>query len=491
MATRFSDITNPNAPRTEPQSWDRLKQMFGLSFQPADGSAPVPSNWGWDQQSWEAAGGGNNSGFFGGLGDIFSWGGGNEPPPTPQFNPATQVPISAREGTLPPPNIPRMPPVPQGSGTSTPWGGQPNAYDMTTAEDAMMPPVEASQGMEQAAPKAYSFMDNPGASDAMVAFGAAMLKAPSFNQGLGDAALAVNQVARSYRMPTEADYAKARQLGMIKQIASGRASTPGGVSVDRSNLYRDDNDQTWFDATGPNNEAGLYNQDTGQFTTGGVPGLRRDIYDYGMNRSKRLAGKDADIEAEFVEKIPGIAKVASQFNELYNLASDDTTAIDSSFSTRVARQLTQLSPEIGAKLTGLDPDNITEFNNRIQNVALDYASSAFKGQGQVTENERAMIKEAVGQPGTLTKASAMLIFKIMRDAEIRKLKMYQTWSRDANLRDNYGGSFSRYQADVITNVTLEQMQSPTGGSAPTASGNSAQPPANPELEDALNRYPGN
>jgi hypothetical protein len=345
----------------------------------------------------------------------------------------------------------------------------------------MLPPVEAGQGMEQASPKAYSFMDNPGASDAMVAFGAAMLKAPSFNQGLGDAALAVNQVARSYRMPTEQDYAKARQLGMIKQIASGRASTPGGVSVDRSNLYRDDKGQTWFDATGPNNEAGLYNQDTGEFTTGGVPGLTRDIYDYDSNRAKRSAGKDADIEAEFVEKIPGIASTASQFNELYNLASDNTTGIDSSFSTRVARQLTQLSPEIGASLTGLDPNNITEFNNRIQQAALQYASNSFKGQGQVTENEREMINRAVGQPGTLTKESAMLVFKIMRDAEIRKLKMYQSWSSSADLRANYGNSFARYQAEVITNATLEQMQAPRGGTAPAGG-------SNPELDDALKQY---
>ena len=418
---------------------------------------------------------GGGGGWFSDLGDIFSWGGGNQPPAAPAFTPPPQVPISAREGTLPPPNIPQMPPVPQGSGTSTLWGGQPNAYDMTTAEDAIMPPVEASQGMEQAAPKAYSFMDNPGASDAMVAFGAAMLKAPSFNQGLGDAALAVNQVARSYRMPTEQDYAKARQLGMIKQIASGRASTPGGVSVDRSNLYRDAEGQTWFDATGPNGEAGLYNQDTGQFSTEGVPGLTRDVYDYGMNRSRRDAGKDADIEAEFVEKIPGIASTAAQFDQLYKLASDNTTGIDTSFSTRVARQLTTLSPEIGQYFTGLDPNNITEFNNRIQQAALQYASNSFKGQGQVTENEREMINRAVGQPGTLTKESAMLVFKIMRDAEIRKLKMYQSWSNSPDLRANYGNRFARYQAEVITNATMEQIQAPTGGAAPDASGGSAQP----------------
>jgi hypothetical protein len=94
-----------------------------------------------------------------------------------------------------------------------------------------------------------------------------------------------------------------------------------------------------------------------------------------------------------------------------------------------------------------------------------------------------MIKEAVGQPGTLTKESAMLVFKIMRDAEIRKLKMYQSWSSNADLRANYGNSFARYQAEVITNATLEQMQAPRGGTAPAGG-------SNPELDDALKQYGG-
>ena len=426
---------------------------------------------------------GTDGGWFGGLGDIFSWGGGNDPPPPPEFQPpqgsGTDTPWGGQQ--LPPPNIPRMPPVPQGSGTSTPWGGN----DMTAAEDTMASPLAASQPMQEVSKKSYSFMDNPGASDAMVAFGAAMLKAPSFNQGLGDAALAVNQVARSYRMPTEQDYARAKQLGTVARIARGyddNSQTASGLEVDRSVLYRGDDGKSYFGAT-MDGRPGMFDQDTGQFVEGGIPGLARDSYDYNSNRDRRSATKDADIEAEFVEKIPGIASTASQFNELYNLASDNTTGIDSSFSTRVARQLTQLSPEIGASLTGLDPNNITEFNNRIQNVALSYASNSFKGQGQVTENERLMIKEAVGQPGTLTKESAMLVFKIMRDAEIRKLKMYQTWSSSADLRANYGNSFARYQAEVITNATLEQMQAPRGGSAPAGG-------SNPELEDALKQYGG-
>lgn len=365
-------------------------------------------------------------------------------------------------------NTPPMPPPEMmsfGSGTETAWGGAeiPEEAPYTAADAEILPP-----------PPTYSFLDQPGASDALVAFGAAMLKAPDFNTGLGDAALAVNEVARSQRMPTEQDYARARQLGLVKRIASGKGTTQEGMSIDRSTLYRDAEGNTWFDATGPNGEPGLYNQETGQFTTEGVPGLTRDVYDYGSNRSRRAAGKDADIEAEFSQRLPSIAATAVQFDNLYRLAADPSTGIDSSFYTRVSRQLETLLPGLG--FGDLDANNITEFNNRIEKAALDYAAGAFKGQGQVTENEREMIKRAVGQPGTLTKESALLVFKIMRDAELRKLQQHRAWMNDQNLRDSYGGNFSRYQSDMLLESTMQQISQPPGGSESPQQGSGGRKP---------------
>lgn len=412
-----------------------------------------------------------NGSWFGGMGDWFSntftWG---QDPQMEQLKVAPQpYPRTAPEGgaPLPPPNIPQMPPLPappQGSGTSTPWGGPPTAPQSLDPSNANDPYKVVN---EYTPSKPYSFMDNPGASDALVAFGAAMLKAPDFKTGLGDAALAVNQVARQYRMPTEQDYARAKQLGMLERIKSGKGTTAGGMSINRDILYRDAQGQTWFDAVGPSGEAGLYNQDTGQFTTQGVPGLTRDVYDYGSNKGRRAASKDADVEAEYGQKIPAIAANVVQFDQLYQLAADPATGIDSNFATRVARQLETLLP--GSGFGGLDANNITEFNNRIEKAALDYASGAFKGQGQVTENERLMIKNAVGQPGTLTKESAMLVFRIMRDAEKRKLVMYNNWKNDPDLRERYGNNFSAYQTDIITQETMSQLGQSSAGAAPSAS----------------------
>ncbi len=129
---------------------------------------------------------------------------------------------------LPPPEFLGNP-----SGTSTPWGGP----EISQAPDAFDPFAGMEAPQQERGP--YSFLDNPGASDALVAFGAAMLKAPDFNTGLGDAALAVNRVARENRPIGEAEYARAKQLAMLDAIKRGKGGTGGSgkMEIDYSTAY--------------------------------------------------------------------------------------------------------------------------------------------------------------------------------------------------------------------------------------------------------------
>jgi hypothetical protein len=411
-----------------------------------------------------------NTDWFSGMGDWFGWGAKEQPqqlPPPQNFGPQMQGPWPGQNTQMPPP--PPMSPSPANpSGTQTPLGGA-EIDTLNAAPSAEVDPYAVVN--EYTPPQKYSFLDAPGASDALVAFGAAMLKAPNFNVGLGDAALAVNRVAQQNRPVSATEYERAKQLALLKRIASGeKPSDNSGPAIDRSTLYKDDKGQTWFAAQGPNGEPGLYNQDTGEFTTGAVPGLRRDVYDFAGNRDRRRGGKDADLESDLTERLPAIASTAAQFDALYKLTAEDSTGIDSNFYTRVSRQLETLMPGYG--FGGLDANNITEFNNRIERAALDYAAGAFKGQGQVTENERLMIRNAVGQPGTLTKDSALVVFKIMRDAEMRKLINHRNWLNNPDLRDQYGGSFSAYQSDMLLEATMMQMEG-GGKPAPQPSGGSS------------------
>ena len=424
---------------------------------------------------------GGGGGWFSDLGDIFSWGGGNQPPAAPAFTQPPQVPISAREGTLPPPNIPRMPPVP---GRMSPEGGQPNAYDMTTAEDAMMPPVAASQGMEQASPKAYSFMDNPGASDAMVAFGAAMLKAPSFNQGLGDAALAVNQVARSYRMPTEQDYAKARQLGMIKRIANGVDEN----SVDAPNYG---SATMGYAPLGPNGEdvavpafldpaqGYVFQMPDGSMSSSPPQGWVKAT-DSQLGTSNRYRSKEQeDLQSKVAAEVRSANLSMNNYRQMYDLV--DTSGVGSDFRTRLASNIARLG---GYNFDGVDVSDQAVFNQKFKELNIDFAQK-LQGQGQITEFERQIIAESLPQAGMNADAAKRVLQAMIAGAE-RKQEMWRKWNMDPGVRERFNNRYEIYETQYLAEEDARQRQAGGGGSAPA--GNSAQPPANPELEEALQKY---
>ena len=408
---------------------------------------------------------GGGGGWFSDLGDIFSWGGGNQPQAAPAFDQPPQVPISAREGTLPPPNIPRMPPVPQGSGTSTPWGGQPNAYDMTTAEDAMLPPVEAGQGMEQASPKAYSFMDNPGASDAMVAFGAAMLKAPSFNQGLGDAALAVNQVAKSYRMPAEADYARAKQLGTVARIARGGSITDptqagGGIEVDQKTSFYGPDDKLYWAAQGPDGP-GVWDTAAQQFIPGGVPGLQRAT-DSGIGYNNRNDSKlDGEAQQQAFIEAQSAQSFLSQLNEIKSVRPTAGVGLDK--VTQTARRLTELT---GMSFDNIDPSSISTMEAGVRQMALDW-SQKMRGQGQVTESERQMIADMMPK-AAMDPASFDRLVAVLERVQKRKIDLANEWFGNVQANRQQYGSFRNFALQ-----RMEQMEQQTPLSQPPSGGSTS------------------
>jgi hypothetical protein len=335
------------------------------------------------------------------------------------------------------------------------------------------------------APKKYSFLDNPGASDSLVAFGAAMLKAPDFNTGLGDAALAVNQVARANRPIGAAEYERAKQLASLKRIASGKGVTAGGASINRDILYSADDGHTYFDAVGPNNEPGLYDQTAGKFTTGSVPGLRRDVYDFQSNRDRRSATEDAKFEADYAKHMPDLSNTVTNLDGAIELAGDPSSAVSSSMWARIGGELERLTPGMNLGWNGYDADKITEYDNRLRQAAIAYARQSFQGQGQVTENERKMIAEATAQRGTMTTASTVKVLKIMRDSAQRKMDIYNTWQANAgDVQREFNGNFSAYVGHRVA-LANEQQNAIAAGAGESGSPDSG---ANPELEDALTKY---
>jgi hypothetical protein len=279
-------------------------------------------------------------------------------------------------------------------------------------------------------------------------------------------------------MPTEQDYARAKMLGMTARLARGYDAQPdagtGQMQIDRSTVYTDDKGNNWFAATGADGTPGMYNQNTGEFTSGAIPGLEgRDSYSAVANRGKRLATRDADFEADFSKNIPNIAASVVNLDAAMRLAGDPGAAVDSNFMTRIGGEVERLMPGMG--FTEFDANNITEYDNRIRNAAIQYARQSFQGQGQVTEWERRMIDEAVGQRGTLTNATAQKVLRVMRDSEQRKIDMFNEWNSNEQLKQRWNYNFGAYVGWYVNEANKRQMgMSDGGGSSDSGSASGGQ-----------------
>ena len=410
---------------------------------------------------------GADPGFFGSVGDWFgsmvpdfSWGSGNPPPPTAPFEPpkgsGTSTPWGGSE-PLPPPGMPPVPPM--GSGTSTAWGGPPQMPEAaaTSQEDPYNVVNEVTPGEK------YSFLDNPGASDALVAFGAAMLKAPSFNQGLGDAALAVNQVAQKYRMPTEQDYARAKQLGMVARIARGGNVTDpsqsgGGIEVDQKTSFYDQQGNLYWAASDANGNPGVWDPNKRQFIAGGVPGMVRAT-DSSVGATNRFGAKgDADAETQLYNDALAADDNIIQLKQLREIAPTAGIGLDG--QTRLARQIVTLT---GMPLGSIDPTSVSTLQASTRQLGLNW-SQKMRGQGQVTEFERQQIVEMLPQSLQDPQAFNNLV-TLLEQVEMRKKTIAKEWfSNQQELRQKYG-SFRGYMLARVDEMPIAAPTTGTGAGA--------------------------
>jgi hypothetical protein len=379
-------------------------------------------------------------------------------PPMPQFEqqpqqypPWESPPMNAGGGVPPMP-----PPPPHGSGTSSPWGGQ-----EVSPEDPYEVVNEYTPG------KKYSFLDNPGASDALVAFGAAMLKAPDFNSGLGDAALAVNGVAREYRMPTEQDYAKAKQLGIIARIKSGRTVVPegaggGGIEVDQKTSFYDEQGNLYWAATDGTGNPGVWDSNNQKFIAGGVPGLTRAT-DSSVGAGNRASAKlDSDAEQQLYIEAQSATDNLIQLNNL--AAIRPTAGIGLDKATDISRRIVTLT---GMSWGDIDPTSISSLQASTRQLGLNW-SQKMKGQGQVTEFERQQIVEMLPQALMDPQAFDNLV-ELLKKTESRKMQMADEWFSDqANLRRQYGS----FRGFMLSRVKELEITAPTQGNGPAPRTNS-------------------
>lgn len=387
-----------------------------------------------------------NTDWFSGAGQWFGWG---------------DQQVETPESVTPP----------QPPGVMTPPDGRVPAWERNGRNPQPLPPPEnfgpsAETSIDPYAvvnevqyPQQYSFLDQPGASDALVAFGAAMLKAPDFNTGLGDAALAVNRVAQAQRMPTEADYARAKQLGILSRLQRGDAAKPAKYN----------SMEMGYAPLGPNGEmvpvpayldpeqGYFYQMPDGTATTTPPPGFVR-ASDSSVGPANQYRTKEQE---ELQSKVAAEVRSAnlSLGNYRQMLSMVDTAGVGSDFRTRISAEIARLG---GYDFNGIDVSDQAVFNQKVKELNIDFAQK-LQGQGQITEFERQIIAESLPQAGMNADAAKRVLTVLITGAE-RKQTMWKKWNMSPGLREAYNNRYEIYEAEYLAEVDAAQRG---GGGAPS------------------------
>jgi hypothetical protein len=333
--------------------------------------------------------------------------------------PVAQMPNAA----VPPPVVPRVPPpmvnraamgdmeAPEPNSPGKAALGQ-MPQEITPPSFDEEPSVDLTSDEDpRTTPKYTSFFDRPGATDALTAFGAAMLKAPTFLQGLGDAALAVNAVERENRMPSEAEIARAN---MKHRIANGTLGSGMEWQAIETVVGDDGNQYTK-----------LFNRRTGEVKLrSDATGEEVDAVGGATRIQNSGTGKDRDLDAAAIDTAYNQVRQSTDNIENYTRLKElvGTAGVGTDLWTQLTRSM--------AAATGKDIGDVkiadyTEFQKYARTIELDKAMTQ-RGLGQFTETERQIVREALPNIDSNPEAARKLL-DVMIAREERMQAIMDEW----------------------------------------------------------------
>jgi hypothetical protein len=221
-----------------------------------------------------------------------------------------------------------------------------------------------------------AFFNKRQGTDALTAFGAAMLKAPDFMSGLGDAALAVNAVDRENRMPTPEEIAKANIKARMASGKGAYAPKPIAQGYDSSRQY--------WTAT-YDNGAEVWKSETGATLDHAPPGFTPANQSGQLQRNK--ANEDYRTEAR--TKADQAQTNMATYDEILDTAG--TAGVGSSLFDKTARGV---ASSMGIDLGDINLSDSQVFVKNMRNLELQKAQTQ-KGLGQFTEMERQIVRDAL------------------------------------------------------------------------------------------------
>ncbi len=330
----------------------------------------------------------------------------------------------------------------------------------------------------------FSFMDKPGATDSLVAFGSAMLRASNFNEGLANAAQAVNKVAQQYRPLSEVEINNLRQRAEIQAMLNRTVDppeqqTPTQASVnDNRPVYGNlpgRPREMFYPTTLPDGTFGFTQASSGSFVSSIENALRPED-DAAKYNSKNVAKAREDALTEAIA-------ASSNANKFESVA---TSFDEAGGGAGYADALRRYSAEaLGMDILGVNVSKKQEVDKFLRDLELGQAQTQ-RGLGQLTEAERSIIREALPSIKDDPRAFKRIMLTMAAQSN-RASMLYDRWINDEGLQNKYEDPRQYYRAWLGSDEGKSYEKTVRQDIDGRLSVNNT-PSANTELEDALKKY---
>ena len=280
---------------------------------------------------------------------------------------------------------------------------------------------------------AKTFFDNPASSDALLAFGAAMLQAPNFQQGLGAGAEAVRKSVQPYLQPLSlADQQKFDLLArnnMLAERAKARYN-PDQPNQPSIGGYQDFYEEMPDGSTKHWNRSfvdgkPVFTDDQGNV---GKPANAVRATDSRVGYTSKQDVKD---EAVVRDLIPTWRSSVQKYDQL--IAGYDKSGAGPGV---VKSALGFLADVSGKDWFGIDLTDRQLVMQNLQDMNL-IAAQGQRGLGQLTEGERVIIANALPKMSS-DREAYMTVMRTLKKSAQRNLQFQSDWiaaGRPGNVKD--------------------------------------------------------
>ena len=278
---------------------------------------------------------------------------------------------------------------------------------------------KAKDSIDLGSPSWGKFMSNPGSSDALLAFGAQMLSAKSFNEGLGKGGAAFGAALKPYERMSNAEKERLDYAARLKQkvVAAGKSGSvgkwiKGPDYIDGDNKLH----QRWK------------NNVTGEEQDNLINGIPPD--QAGIGAQAKADVKSLQDYRQTATKAIGNENIAEQLIKLRGSIG----AGQGLWQTG----LRAVSGYMGMDIGNVDLSDAQVFKKLSAQLELQLAQSQ-KGLGQFTEMERQIVRDALPNVSTEEVTILQVATRLKLDSQMHQEIMNGWDEMSASDRKQVGG----------------------------------------------------